>query len=136
MPTKSQCLAANLRQAREKRGFSAARMADWLGIASAQAYQNYEAGRVPRDESILANMAERLGCTVDVLLTRSVDESLVYLDGPSLPLTGMVAEKPRTIEDRLAAIEAGQMEIIRILSEGRKPGTYPLPSVGKKKEGG
>ena len=72
-------------------------------------------------------------------LDPSTNGPVAFVRGPSYPLPGekddipMVAEKPRTIEDRLEAIESGLREITRMLSEGRKPGTYPLPNVGKAK---
>jgi transcriptional regulator with XRE-family HTH domain len=120
MPKKSKALAYNLRRAREARGFSYAKMADFLELNSPQTLQNYEAGRVPRDMETLEKIATKLGTDINGLLMEvtQAEPGMVLADGPTTELyqTGL-PPKPRKIEDRLETME---QQLADVLSELRK----------------
>jgi transcriptional regulator with XRE-family HTH domain len=120
MPKKSKALAYNLRRAREARGFSYAKMADFLELNSPQTLQNYEDGRVPRDMETLEKIATKLGTDINGLLMEvtQAEPGMVLADGPTTELyqTGL-PPKPRKIEDRLETME---QQLADVLSELRK----------------
>lgn len=124
MPTKSKFLAANLRRAREARGLSTAKMADFLGINTSQTYRNYEEGRVPRDKKTLQQIANKLATDPDSLISTILsDEPLYLIEGPTTEVNEHqhgFNSKPMTIEDRLHNIEAKLDQALAYISELRK----------------
>ena len=118
-----------LKSIRKEKGLSLMELARLSGVG-ASTIGNWENGKTEMSMPSLKKIAGALGASIEEIFG---EKDCLYVQGPSMDLPQAVAERPRTIEDRLEAIESGLRELTRMLSESRKAEGTPLPNVGKAK---